>query len=618
MALTSAACGAWALSLGRATSVAILGQPLNLMVAVGLDAGEEISPACISADVYFGDNRQASPAVRVRLDGSTIRVSTNTPIDEPVVTAYVMVGCNARVTRKFVAFADPPPVNPAQSTAQGSDQAAPNTPAQVSTLGAAPVPNAASAPGSRRASRSASRATRSVGAAASARKPEPAARLLAKRAEREPPRPRLQLDPVDPDVLINPNLRLDNRVPAAAGEGSAEQRAAASALWRTLNATPQELTRDREQLQKLEEQFASLRRDTAAMHDSVRSLEARLQQSEQARYANPLVYALTALCAALLALLGALLWRQRRERQAAAWWAAAPDPREARSEALPPPAPIAAPVVQQFAESVASAPSGLFAPTSVETYAQAPAPVGIEKESIAANEPRREVSVEELIDLEQQAEFFVVLGQDEAAIDLLMGHVRSTAGTSPLPYLKLLEIYQRRGERMEYERVRDRFNSRFNAYAPSWDEDLQDGHALEDYPAVVARLENLWATPTRALEVLQASLLRQDESAGTFHLPAYRELLFLYAIARDLSEREEPGNSVDLLLPLDDDDDAASFTLTTMGPLVAEPAKAVVSGESPAVDLALDVEPQQASAQHSGIIEFERLDLTQPLPQRKG
>ena len=32
----------------------------------------------------------------------------------------------------------------------------------------------------------------------------------------------------------------------------------------------------------------------------------------------------------------------------------------------------------------------------------------------------RDVSVEELIDLEQQAEFFVVLGQDEAAIDLLM------------------------------------------------------------------------------------------------------------------------------------------------------------------------------------------------------
>ena len=90
-------------------------------------------------------------------------------------------------------------------------------------------------------------------------------------------------------------------------------------------------------------------------------------------------------------------------------------------------------------------------------------------------------SVEELIDLEQQADFFVVLGQDEAAIDLLMGHVRSTGGVSPLPYLKLLEIYRRRGEREAYERVRERFNRRFNAYAPDWDADLQQGRALDEY-----------------------------------------------------------------------------------------------------------------------------------------
>ena len=38
----------------------------------------------------------------------------------------------------------------------------------------------------------------------------------------------------------------------------------------------------------------------------------------------------------------------------------------------------------------------------------------------AVEEPARELSVEELIDLEQQAEFFIVLGQDDAAIELLM------------------------------------------------------------------------------------------------------------------------------------------------------------------------------------------------------
>ena len=111
--------------------------------------------------------------------------------------------------------------------------------------------------------------------------------------------------------------------------------------------------------------------------------------------------------------------------------------------------------------------------------------------------PRRELSVEELIDLEQQADFFVVLGQDEAAIDLLMGHVRSSGGVSPLPYLKLLEIYRRRGEHDSYERVRERFNRRFSAYAPDWDVDLTHGRTLESYPGVVPRLRSRAVLETR-------------------------------------------------------------------------------------------------------------------------
>ena len=59
--------------------------------------------------------------------------------------------------------------------------------------------------------------------------------------------------------------------------------------------------------------------------------------------------------------------------------------------------------------------------------------------------------------------------------------------------------------------------------------------------------------------MLQASLLRRPEGEGddpgpaardVFELPAYRELMLLYAIARDLSELGEGGGAVDLLLPL--------------------------------------------------------------------
>ena len=54
--------------------------------------------------------------------------------------------------------------------------------------------------------------------------------------------------------------------------------------------------------------------------------------------------------------------------------------------------------------------------------------------------PIQGVSIEELLDLEQQVEFFTVLGQDDAALSLLVEHLRSTGGTHPLPYRKLMEI----------------------------------------------------------------------------------------------------------------------------------------------------------------------------------
>ncbi|MDE1949642.1 MAG: hypothetical protein KGI35_13580, partial [Burkholderiales bacterium] len=164
----------------------------------------------------------------------------------------------------------------------------------------------------------------------------------------------------------------------------------------------------------------------------------------------------------------------------------------------------------------------------------------------------RDVTIEELLDLEQQAEFFIVLGQDEAAIDLLIEHVRSTGGSSPLPYLKLLEIYRRRNEREAYERMRARFNHRFNAYAPAWEVDLQHGLALDDYPSVIPRLQQVWARPLDAMAELEALLFRKSRGE-LFDLPAYREVLFLYSIARDLLDREAVDtSSVDLLLPLAD------------------------------------------------------------------
>jgi hypothetical protein len=177
----------------------------------------------------------------------------------------------------------------------------------------------------------------------------------------------------------------------------------------------------------------------------------------------------------------------------------------------------------------------------------------------------RDVSIDELLDLEQQAEFFVVLGQDDAAIELLVEHLRHTDGSSPLPYLKLLEIHRRRGDRSDYERMRARFNHRFNAYAPEWEVDLQSGLSLDGYPGVLPRLQKVWPRPLDSMAELEAMLFRKSQGE-LFDLPAYREVLFLYALARDLQDREaaETGK-VDVLLPLSDQGD---FSITSPMPFM--------------------------------------------------
>ena len=342
---------------------------------------------------------------------------------------------------------------------------------------------------------------------------------------------------------------------------------------------------------------------------------------------------------ALLALtVGALWWRQSRARGASQWWA--------------PPAPVAAPapVARTKGLDFETAP-----PTTMSGVAPAyevsmldsseismPAPdlpmtvpaAAALRPAAAVAEPTRELSVEELIDLEQQAEFFVVLGQDEAAIELLMSHVRNDGGISPLPYLKLLEIYKRRGDADAYERIRDRFNRRFNAYAPDWASDLQQGLSLEAYPETVQRLQELWGAPAKAMETLAAALFRRDASDQTYDLPAYRELLFLYAIARDFQEHgvADLGRDVDLLLPMHDDMPAepiAQLVHSTgfqNSALMTQPLDLDVSLVRTDGDGAMQVSAptglerrasQRVAGADSNLIDFD-LDLDPPAPAPPG
>jgi hypothetical protein len=546
LGLAAAAQGVGAIGFGRLPETATLGQPLELAIPLRLEAGEVLRSNCLSAEVFFADTPQAPGAVSLSLDPAlpdaerrTLRLSTVNRVDEPFVTVEVSIGCAGRVSRRFTLFADPPslraPIDLATTGGAPTNDPAPadRTPVAanvaIPSADAPPVRPRPRADQPRR--KPPARATATVPAAQAA---APAAQAAGGS--------RLRLDPPITEAQLA----------ALAAADAAEQRASAAEAAALAASAAQAAAQSR--AAQLEAANAALRAQAASAEQALAALRTRLQSERGPVAQGTFVPALLVLIALLLAGL-VWLWHQRnQEREANAWLL-----HEAGADDLGPdeqdmPIVTTEPAAGRPAAPIAKGAARPASPPTLPWTGSEPAPLTT---SARVAEHKREVSVEELIDLEQQAEFFVVLGQDEAAIDLLMGHLRSTAGNSPLPYLKLLEIYKRRGERNEYERLRERFNSRFSAVAPDWEANLQDGRSLEDYPSVTGRLEDLWSRPQRAMEVLQTTLLRADDERGArdgFDLPAYRELMLLYAVARDRSELEA-GGTVDLLLPIGEEGD---------------------------------------------------------------
>lgn len=574
---------AQAIGFGRVAGSVVLGQSLDLPVPLHLDPGERVGPECISAEVVAGDSRFGRDQVRVRLEPSKApgatdsdwiaRVTTQAAIVEPVIEVTLNVGCERRFSRRFTAFADPPSQNTATAAAPPARVAAKLPPASAETGEAGEVPPAARPPRAapsgpaRRHARAASAASEPAASRARASrrvaKEASVARQAAPGGNRlllEPSPPRLKLDLEDPIIVP--------RTPVSDG-GAGETAASATGEAGAQSAA------DAGRIQALENSLAQLRREAESQGHRAALLQARVTDAERRGQAIPWLASVLALALLVAGWLTFRLRRQQASGEAPQWWT--PEPESARSPEVPSSEGLEPPSDWRHAE--APAPSG-FAELVSEATAPLPVALSIERESPPAANPERtferttalagaplampdlaaadagvrEVSVEELLDLEQQADFFIALGQEDAAIDLLMSHLRSTGGLSPLPYTKLLEIYRRQGDREAYERIRARFNRRFNAYAPDWEAGPMSGRALEEYPQAVQELQARWADPLDAMAVLEAMLFRKNSGHELFDLPAYRDVLVLYAVARDLWQQAGASQSVvDVLLPLGDE-----------------------------------------------------------------
>ena len=114
---------AMALGFGPTRNHTTLGQTLNFAASVTLDAEESVQRDCVAAQVTAGDNPVSTRHVRAVLEATRdpgqriVRVTTSIAMDEPIVTIDVSIGCGSRVSRRYLAFIDPPSLHLVEAVA---------------------------------------------------------------------------------------------------------------------------------------------------------------------------------------------------------------------------------------------------------------------------------------------------------------------------------------------------------------------------------------------------------------------------------------------------------------------------------------------------------------------
>ncbi len=586
VALLGVTMGSLALTLGRAQDVAWIGKPLDVHFQVQPDSVGDGLPECLAAEVLYGDTpldpaRIAVTATTATGAGHNLRVVTTLPINEPVVTVLLRVGCQQKLSKRYTFFAEPPTqvVEPVVPPAPNSRIRQVLNPPMATVSNALATEVSAAPP---RRTRVARADVAPVQAPASM--PAPAVRP-AKPASKAVRGPRLKLDALELLVERDPVLRASNELLTLPQEDGAK-RTEAAALWRSLNASPEQVLQDEARAIALEKDMKSLHSATAQNQKGLQALQGKVQQAESERYANGLVYGLVVLWAAILAAM-VWFWRRAREQQASDWLHGH-DARDSvvaetvqrpvvepvlPSASVPPVEPVVpvaktpSPQPRQIAAAVVG---DALAPVTAATAAVPLSEVDIELEidldegplepvvhapapapKLPAHTVRdfypsgaaalRACDSAELVDVREQADFFVSLGQYDRAIDILTTRVAQFGESSPLVCLDLLRMYHDLGRQAEFETMRTEFNHWFSGYVPEFSEFGSDGRALEEYPRVMERITLLWPSP-QVLEYIEGCLYRQaaGDERLVFELNAYLDLLLLHGVAKQMVRHANP------------------------------------------------------------------------------
>lgn len=626
--LLSSVVSSSAVTLGRHSGGAVLGNPLDVRVQAILGTEDSAGTLCVKPLVYFGESMVPSGDVSASLQQAapdarpSLRIQTTRIVNEPIVTVELTVGCEAPFSRRYVLLADPAPTVVAAEKAAAADvaaraaQAANVPPASVES---SDLPGSGAVSGSSKGDRtstakpsgssdqsaSASTARKSQergtpkaeeGSRAKAASGEP--RSVVRKPEPAPtPGPRLTLEPIDINLGVDrdPVLRLSTEM-LSSPASTPEAREAAARLWKAINASPEDIMRDAQKLAVLEAEAKGLREQEASNQATIEALKSQVGENKTYRYA---AYVLGGLL--LLSLSGlVLVWRRRKEEQSAAnaepfWYEGKPAGASAARS------PATGVSLRELDLDLDADDESDLQPLddleSIDDLASLDDLPPIPRNSRLRDDGNslaaaRSMATEELFDIQQQTDFFLSLGEPEKAVEVLENHLNESSEPSPLAFLDLLKIYHDLGRTSDYEYLRDEFNRQFNAGAPAFDEYSSGSHGLADYETAFSRIQALWPQ-RKVLEVIEQSIFRDpaDTEGEVFELEAYRELLLLHAMAKELvkhdaSDSEPPENDFEhtAIKPLK----AAGKRVDGMADRVTEPMGIVPASSKLGLDIDLD------------------------------
>jgi tetratricopeptide (TPR) repeat protein len=540
-----------ALTLGRLKGSAILGQPLDVTVSLQLSSQDDSSASCLDGVVFYGDVQQ--PAGRVKVvakpasDPQTmlVSVSGSALVDEPSVTVTLRAGCIQKTTRRYVLLSELVSETASNASAKLVDQPvlAQSEPSewQKAVSVTAPPPARSKAP------------TQVSDQAASGAAVPKVKRKVNQVASEDARKPTL-------------NARVDRR-----SEKLDElQRRVDALAQRDASAVAQEEPQKYDDvIATVQTSLQSLQTLTLKNQKALAAINRTIDASQEKGSGDPWVYGFAGfLGVALVALIFFLASAKRANSVAGPWWRS----NQVSEDDLPPQKdrPASSWVPLQAESTVSLAPKA--AASSTEPGSEAPSPaVDIELGDIAPSglnqrpterassanigvtkkpDPRdfspsgyatlQSVNIREMLDVRQQAEFFLALGQHAEAIAVLERSIEDSNQWNPLVLLDLLGILHTLGRRTDFDRYRQEFNMLFTGLVPVYPDFLSEGKGLESYSQILARLEALWPGESAA-EYIEACLVRtpQDKQHQGFDLDAFRELLLLHGILRRLDAESD-------------------------------------------------------------------------------